>query len=698
MLMEIAVFSGLAAYLRQRRERNKPLVQRLSLPAVPAGQAAPTAFSGKRLLHDLKVALLGDERQQQQLSLNAEEAANLENFKQQANRNMLLSAGATGLALLGAFSPVFWLLGAGAVLYLSRDVFQFIWRDIRRKHYFSVYWFGAVMVLGMIASGHLVLAAFSGVVGGFLLRIVKRVEDSAQAQLAQVFAWHPAHVWVLQDGTELQIPFAELQQGDTVIVNAGEVIPVDGVILDGMGTIDQHVLTGESQPVERASGEPVFASTLLLGGRLTVRVETAAEDTLAANIAQVLNNTQSYKDNLMARGQQIADRFIPVEAGLGALTLAVAGPTPALAMLWSGLGANMAILGPLSVLNYLHILSRQGILIKDGRVFESLRQVDTVVFDKTGTLTLEQPEVGQIHALADDDVPTLLRYAAAAEYRQPHPVAKAILAKADSLGLELPSVAEASYAVGYGIQVMTEGHLVQVGSERFMQQQQLAIPEPVAPLQAQAAAQGYSLIYVAIDQRVAGVLEIRPSIRPEAAAIVRTLKQRGLKLYIISGDHQQPTQHLAQALGIDHYFAEVLPENKAALVQQLRDDGRFVCFIGDGINDAIALKAAQVSVSLKGASSVATDTAQIVFMDGTLERLPTLLNLSAEFEQTMQANLVSSFAPGILNIAGIVFLHTGIAAGMALFYLGAVAGLGVSLRPLVRHQQTLAELPEPVTH
>jgi Cu2+-exporting ATPase len=244
---------------------------------------------------------------------------------------------------------------------------------------------------------------------------------------------------------------------------------------------------------------------------------------------------------------------------------------------------------------------------------------------------------------------------------------------------------------------MTEERLVQVGSERFMQQQQLAIPASVAPLQAQAAAQGYSLIYVAIDQRVAGVLEIRPSIRPEAAEIVRTLKQRGLKLYIISGDHQQPTQHLAQALGIDHYFAEVLPENKAALVQQLRDDGRFVCFIGDGINDAIALKAAQVSVSLKGASSVATDTAQIVFMDGTLERLPTLLSLSTEFEQTMQTNLVSSFAPGILNIAGIVFLHTGIATGMALYYLGAVAGLGVSLRPLIRHQQTLAELPAPTT-
>jgi heavy metal translocating P-type ATPase len=689
MLIELTLLSsGSAAYLLKRKVGKPPLVSRLITPPKLSNSQLSR---GKSLLHNLRTALLGDERQQQQLSLAPDILAGMEKHKQDANHNLALSIGATGLAVMGNFYPVFGIIGAGAVLYLAREVFRFIWQDFKKGHFFSVYLFGALMLVAMITTGHLLLAALSGVLGGTLLKIVKKAEDSAQTQLTQAFTWHPEQVWVEKDGVEFEMAFALLNKGDTVVVNAGEVIPVDGVILAGLATIDQQVLTGESQPVERMAGDSVFASTLLLSGRLAVRVDTAAEETLAASIANVLDNTQNYKDNQMARGRKIADRFLPVEVGIVAITWAAAGLAPALAIAWSNLGSNMAVLGPLSVLNYLHILSRQGILVKDGRVFESLHQVDTVVFDKTGTLTLEQPEVGQVYALVGYDEQTILRYAAAAEYRQPHPVAKAILAKATQLGLVLPVVDEASYEVGYGIKVTAENHLIHVGSLRFMQHQQIPMPEEaVVSLRQQAEEHGYSLVYVAIDRQVAGILELRPSIRPEAAGIVQSLKQRGLKLYIISGDQERPTRHLAGQLGIDHYFAEVLPENKANLVKQLTNEGRFVCFIGDGINDAIALKAAQVSVSLKGASSVATDTAQIVFMDGTLGRLTALLSLSEEFERTMRNNLVGSIAPGVLNIAAVCFLHTGIAVGMAVYYLGSALGLGNALHPLVKHQNTIA--------
>lgn len=680
----ILLGGGVTAYLKRKNKNDEK-------PSL--GQRKKT-FSTMTLIKDFKTSLLGDEREQLQLTIDSEAQADIEKFKKESNRNLVYAASATSLALMAAVSPVFTVLGIAAVIFLARDVFALVWRDMKRGHYISVYLLSVVMLLGMIAAGHLVLAAFAGLLGGLMMKIIQKAEDNSEKHLLNVFSGHPAQVWVEKDGIEIQMGFETLAKGDTVIVNAGEVIPVDGVIRNGLATIDQHLLTGESQPVERTSGEEVFASTLLLSGRIAVVVETAGEETLAAGIGHLLNNTQHYKDNVMARGQKVADSFLPWEVGLGGLTLVALGPTAALAALWSGLGSNMAILGPLSVLNYLQILSRQGILIKDGRVFESLRQVDTVVFDKTGTLTQEQPTVGKVHSFLDFDENSVLRFAAAAEYRQNHPVAKAIIEKATELELVLPEMEDASYELGYGIQVSIEGSLVQVGSVRFMQQKGVELPEGILPLQQQAEELGYSLIYVAVGEQLAGMLEMHPTIRPEAREVLHFLKQRGLKLYIISGDHEEPTRHMANELGIEHYFAEVLPEKKADLVQQLRDDGRFVCFVGDGINDAIALKSAQVSISLKGASSAATDTAQIIFMEQSLRRLPAIFELSDEFEKTMNNNLVGSIIPGIVNIAGIYFLHTGIAMGMAIYYVGSLFGLGNTLIPLAKYQDKQPKLKD----
>jgi heavy metal translocating P-type ATPase len=676
-------------YLYQRNKRNtkKIVSPNFSRNKRNTKKTVSPNFSGKKLLQDFKTAVLGDERQQQ-LTLAPEMQADIKKYEKEANRNLVLSVGATGLALLASVYPMLGLLGAGAVLYLARDVFYFIWLDFKKGHFLSVYLLGAFMIIGMIATGHLVLAAFSGVLGGFFMKIVKKAEESSEKQLINVFSGHPNRVWIEKDGIEIQVDFNTLQKGDHVIVNAGEIIPVDGgVIQTGLANVDQHILTGESQPVELDVGDKVFASTLLLSGRIAILVETTGEETVAAGIGQVLNKTQNYKENLIARGRKIADSFLPLGIGVTATTLAVLGPTSALAVMWSGLGTNMAILGPLSVLNYLQILSRHGILIKDGRVLESLRQVDTVVFDKTGTLTLEQPTVGKIHCLGNYDENTVLSYAAAAEYRQPHPIAKAIVDKATSKNLKMPDLDAANYEVGYGIKVTIDGQLIRVGSGRFMTRENIELPEIAQDIQTQAEKEGFSLIYIAINQQLGGILEMHPSIRPEAAATIKYLKQRGMKLYIISGDHEHPTKRMAETLGIDHYFAEVLPENKAKLVKQLCEEGRFVCFIGDGINDAIALKSAQVSISLKGASTAATDTAQIIFMDGTLNHLEQLFHLADEFENTMHTNFISTIIPGVICIGGVYFLHFGIAMGMGLYYVGSAIGLSNTLWPLVKHQE-----------
>ncbi|MEN8218025.1 MAG: HAD-IC family P-type ATPase, partial [Pseudomonadota bacterium] len=227
--------------------------------------------------------------------------------------------------------------------------------------------------------------------------------------------------------------------------------------------------------------------------------------------------------------------------------------------------------------------------------------------------------------------------------------------------------------------------VVRVGSARFMQQEGISLPKEVESLPTQCKAQGHSLVYVALNEQLGGVLELQPSIRPEAREIINYLKGKGISLYIISGDHEQPTRQLARELGIEHYFAETLPEQKADLIAGLRAKGKFVGFVGDGINDAIALKQANVSISLRGASTAATDTAQIILMDGNLNKLKSLFEIAHAFESNMRTNYWLAIMPGVICLGGLFFFHLGVVGGMATYYMGKVVGLGNTMLPLLKH-------------
>lgn len=690
MLVELTLLTGAGVWLGARKPK-KNLAQAILAPARPQPLPANCPSGARQLLRDFKSAIAADERQRLQADIDPKVLEIIENEHRRAVRRMKLALGSMGLAALGTIYPSLYIFGALGVIYLSRRMFLRLRKDFKLKHYLSANLVGLTMTMAMLATGHLALAAFAGVMGSLFAIVIDRVEGNVQHQLIHTFAEHPEYVWLLKDGAEIRQDFNSVQVGDIVIVNTGETIPVDGTICAGMASIDQHILTGESQPVDKTVGDKVFASTLILSGRIDILVATSGKATVAAKIGQVLGYTQSYKDTLITRGRVISDRFIPFTLGIGAITWAALGTTPAIAVLWSGTGATMGILGPISALIYSQILARNGILIKDGRALESMREVNTVVFDKTGTLTQEQPAVAQIHSFGGYAQDEILTYAAAAEYRQQHPIARAILAMAAERRLELPPMDTASYQIGYGIKVSIDDKVVRVGSLRFMQYEQVALPDDIEPIREGADRDSHSLVYVGIDGELGGILEMQPSIRPEARALVEYLKRRGLNLVIISGDHEAPTRRLAETLGIERYFAETLPENKADIVQRLRAEGDFVCYIGDGINDAIALKSAQLSISLKGASTAAVDTAQIIFMDGTLESLKQLFMFMDEFEETMQKNLVSSIAPGIASIGGIYLLHFGIVAAMALTYLGCFVGLGYSLYPLIKYRDSASE-------
>jgi Cu2+-exporting ATPase len=384
---------------------------------------------------------------------------------------------------------------------------------------------------------------------------------------------------------------------------------------------------------------------------------------------------------------QLANASVPptlVAAGLAWLWVGFEG---AISITGATFGFNVRLTGPITMLNYLNLASQQGILIKDGRSLELLNQIDTVIFDKTGTLTLDQPYVSHIHVFGQLDEATLLAYAAAAEDRQTHPIARAIVDAAKRRGMALPSIGVARYEIGYGIQVEIDGHLVQVGSERFMAMKGVVVPGAAQLLQADTHDRGHSLVMVAVDDELVGALELEPMVRPEARAVVEALQRRNVEVYVISGDHEEPTRQLARELGVEHYFANVLPADKAKHVERLQGAGRHVCFVGDGINDSIALKRAQVSVSLRGATTVATDTAQVVLMSATLEHLPSLFALAQQFDANMKAGLAISIFPSLLIIGGVFFGHLGLLGATILYDVGLLAGVGVAMLPALQSKK-----------
>ena len=674
--------SQAASELAPARLRQPSLAEWLAPEAKPA-PVKKTSLRDKQL----EEVLTEDEKRQQRAAAK------------KRDRRLAIALSSLGMATLG--QVVFWplkLLSLGCSVYLTAHFYQKAYRMLR-KGKVGVPTLMVVSMAGALVCGYIWLASFFLVLAQFAQRLTAKVTADSRAGLVDVFRQVPKTAWVLVDGVEIRTPLADVKAGQTVAVGGGEAIPVDGTVAAGMAAVDQHLLTGEARPVDKGAGDPVFAGTLVLSGRLEITVEKAGGDTAAARIVQILNATTEYKSTAQLRAEHLAQRTVAPTLAAGALALPILGPMGALAVVDSHFRQRMSILAPLALMNYLNIASHHGILIKDGRSLDLLGQVDTLVFDKTGTLTEEQPGAGAIHVCAGYGEDQVLRYAAAAEQKQSHPIAHAILAEAKRRGLDIPVPEEADYTLGYGLSASVEGCEVRVGSRRFMESLALQIPPGLEAVFAASHRQGHSLVLVACDGAVAGAIELAPTVRPEARRVIQALRERnGIKAtYIISGDHEAPTAKLARELGIDHYFAEVLPEQKAELIERLTGEGRFVCYVGDGINDAIALKKSHVSISLRGASSVAVDTAQIVLMDGDLRHLPQLF----EFARGFKANTDRAFAicvvPTLISIGGAFFLHFTILHTGLIGMASILAGLGNAMQPLLRHRHGLQQAGEGAT-
>lgn len=590
-----------------------------------------------------------------------------------------------------AFPP---LLPAAAVVfaYTSIPTFKEAYNVLFKEKRLGVDVLDSIVVIGCLGT----MAIFPGAVLCWCLSfgrvLVKRTQDNSKKLLLNAFGKQPRYVWLYRDGVEVQVALDRLQKGDIIVVNTGEVVPVDGHVVEGMAMIDQHALTGESTPAEKGVGDRVFASTVMVAGKVFVSVETSGSDTASAKISQILNDTAGYKLASQHKGERLADKAVIPTLTIGAVGLATMGPAGAVAVLNSDFGTGIRMAAPLAMLSSLALCANKGILVKDGRALELMNEVDTVLFDKTGTLTRERPEVGRIIAADGFQANRILGFAAAAERKFHHPIALAILHKAQELNLPLPATDDTQYKVGYGISVQIDGHTVRVGSRRFMEMEGIELPANVREALEEAHREGYTMVMVGVDDRLGGAIELQASVRPEVREIIQGLRKRRIKhIAIISGDHEAPTKKLAESLGMDRYFAQVLPADKADYVEKLQKEGCKVCFVGDGINDSIALKKANVSISLRGASSIATDTAHIVFLEEGLAKLCELRDIARELDHNVKRSWSMILAPNIACIVGVFTMGFGIMASVATNNVAALAALANGMLPLRKVAQIEAE-------
>ncbi|ETX03288.1 MAG: hypothetical protein ETSY1_00615 [Candidatus Entotheonella factor] len=454
--------------------------------------------------------------------------------EREINRRILLALGLAGLAITGAFGfPLLTLISAPILIYQAFPIARGGYDELVKQRKIGSRALDTLFMGGLLVLRYFWMAALGGVFFWGTEKLRLKVYNTSRQHLARAFGEQSRSVWVQKDEVEIEVPYGDIRVGDIVVVRAGEAVPVDGMIIEGIASIDQHMLTGEAQPPEKSVGDAVFAATLVLAGTIRVEVEEAGADTMVAHIEDILQDTSDYTSTLELKGKVISDKSVLPTLALSTVTLMVLGPTAAISTLSCYPGEGMRLLGPLSLLNFLNLAAKDSILVKDGRALEALQDVDTVVFDKTGTLTQEQPHVVAIYTGEGYTENDILAYAAAAEAKQTHPLARAILQEAEKRHLDVLPLDESAYEIGYGLRVSVEGKQIRVGSARFMEREGLALSADLEQHQIDCYKQGYSVVYVAIDEAIGGAIELHPTIRPEAKRIVQALQQRGLEVYIL---------------------------------------------------------------------------------------------------------------------------------------------------------------------
>ncbi|MCC6405047.1 MAG: copper-translocating P-type ATPase [Candidatus Yanofskybacteria bacterium] len=466
---------------------------------------------------------------------------------------------------------------------------------------------------------------------------------------------------VVRDGNEVDVPLEAVVIGDTVRVRPGEKVPVDGVILEGSSAIDESMVTGESIPAEKGKGDTVIGATVNTNGSFTFRATKVGSETMLAQIVKLVQEAQGSKAPIQRLADTVSSYFVPVVLMLAIATFAVwyiVGPEPSLpfailnavAVLIIACPCAMGLATPTAIMVGTGLGAQHGVLIKDAEALEIAHTVSAVMFDKTGTLTEGKPQVTRVIAREGHTEADVLAVEYALERSSSHPVAAAIVAEAQRRGLATPAEPESFEAVpGFGVQGVLHGKRVFAGTERLMQERGVDVA-PMRDAIDGLLESGSAVTIVAVEGRMIGAIGVADAVKPSAKRAVTQLLRRGIEVVMITGDHERVARTVAHALGITRFEAQVLPDQKASHVIALQKEGKKVAMVGDGINDAPALAAADIGIAMASGTDVAIEAADITLVNKDLGAVVTALLLSRRTLRTIRMNLVWAFGYNIILI------------------------------------------------
>lgn len=558
-----------------------------------------------------------------------------------------------------------WLLPAPIrAIYTTVVSVKYIWKGIQTLAQGKI----EVPVLDATAIGVSMLRGDYGTAGSvmFLLGVGELLEEwthkKSVGDLARSMSLNVGKVWLKKDGQEILVPSEKIIAGDEIVVHMGNLIPFDGEVSNGEGMVNQASLTGESVPVRRTLGSVVYAGTVLEEGELTILVKQTGGSSRYEKITAMIEESEKLKSGLESKAEHLADRLVPYSLGGTALTyLLTRNATKALSILMVDFSCALKLAMPISVLSAIREANQHKITVKGGKFLEAVAEADTIVFDKTGTLTKAQPTVAEVVSFSETKSPDeLLRIAACLEEHFPHSMAKAVVDAAKEKHLDHEEMhSKVEYIVAHGISTTINGEKAIIGSYHFVfEDENSIIPEGMEE-KFRHLPEEYSHLYLALEGVLAAVICIEDPLRPEAAEIIRQLKKAGLKkIVMMTGDSERTAKAIAKKVGVDEYYAEVLPEDKANFVEKEKAEGRKVIMIGDGINDSPALSAADVGIAISEGAEIAREIADITVAADDLAEILVLRMLSNRLMKRIHKNyrFIVTFNAGLilLGVGGIL--------------------------------------------